>query len=115
MLLADSLKWAGIMPKPHQIWQNRLERIFIAVLCLVKLSIAVSGLEPRKLILLQGLVQLLLLPTLVWSGVYLRYKQIPRQLAPGKLSDFCLWVSAILIAATAAGAIGVRIYGAVVS
>ncbi len=51
--------------------------------------------KPTQLILAAGFTQALLLPMLSGAALYFRYRQTDPRLAPGKLWDAFLWLSAI--------------------
>ncbi|MEO2048478.1 MAG: Nramp family divalent metal transporter [Pirellulales bacterium] len=49
--------------------------------------------QPKKLILASGLMQSMMLPLLGIAALYFRYFRCDHRLQPGKLWDFCLWLS----------------------
>jgi Mn2+/Fe2+ NRAMP family transporter len=51
--------------------------------------------KPTQLILAAGFTQALLLPMLSGAALYFRYQRTDSRLAPGKLWDFFLWISAL--------------------
>lgn len=61
--------------------------------------------KPTFLVLLSGLMQLIMLPMLATTALYLRYTRLDPRLKPGRFSDIGLWISAFgLLVAGIAGA-----------
>jgi len=50
--------------------------------------------DPAALVLLSGVMQAIMLPMLAAAALYFRYRRIDRRLAPGRLWDVFLWISA---------------------
>ena len=61
------------------------------LLCLV---VYIRFPKPKMLVLASGVMQAILLPMMSAAALYFRYKRIDRRLAPGKLWDAFLWLSA---------------------
>lgn len=51
--------------------------------------------EPKGLILASGVMQAIMLPMLAFTAIYFRYRRIDQRVAPGRLWDFFLWLSAL--------------------
>jgi Mn2+/Fe2+ NRAMP family transporter len=51
--------------------------------------------NPAQLVLLGGLMQAIMLPMLAAAGLYFRYCRTDHRIAPGRLWDVFLWISAI--------------------
>lgn len=51
--------------------------------------------KPDKLILASGVMQAIMLPMLAGATLYFRYQRCDRRIAPGRLWDALLWVSAL--------------------
>jgi len=57
---------------------------------------------PLWMVVVGGIAQVIMLPVLAGATVYLRYGKLDRRLAPGRVLDVLVWVSAITILAVAA-------------
>jgi Mn2+/Fe2+ NRAMP family transporter len=51
--------------------------------------------QPTRLVLASGVMQALMLPMLSGAAIYFRYRRCDPRIAPGRLWDVCLWVSAM--------------------
>ncbi len=69
-------------------------RAFSVLLPLIALLFCVFIRHPVKLILASGVMQAIMLPMLAAATLYFRYRRCDRRIAPGKLWDVMLWLSA---------------------
>ncbi len=51
--------------------------------------------DPAALVLLSGVMQAIMLPMLAGAGLYFRYRRTDPRIAPGRIWDAFLWVSAL--------------------
>lgn len=72
---------------------------------MISLAIYIVFPKPTFLVLLSGLMQLIMLPMLSTTALYLRYTRLDPRLRPGWLSDAGLWISSVglLVAGIAGG------------
>ena len=72
---------------------------WISVLCvalpLLSLAIFVAIPAPVTLVLVGGVMQGIMLPMLAGAALYFRYRRSDRRIAPGRLWDLMLWLSAL--------------------
>jgi Mn2+/Fe2+ NRAMP family transporter len=73
---------------------HRWVRNFSGLLPFVCLFMYLAFGEPRRLILISGFMQALMLPMLAGSALYFRYYRSDERLRPTTLWDVCLWISA---------------------
>ncbi len=96
---SDAMRVIGLIEDDavtRQIWIRRLSGGF-PILCLVIFLIFPT---PAQLVLLSGVAQGIMLPMLAGAALYFRYQRCPAGLAPGKLWDIMLWLSAAAMLVT---------------
>lgn len=57
--------------------------------------------DPALMVLLGGFAQAVTLPVISGAALYLRYRRTDPRLAPSRLTDVCVWLAFVLIAAAA--------------
>jgi Mn2+/Fe2+ NRAMP family transporter len=81
----------GARNEPARLWWVRA---FCVVLPLVALGFCIFLRRPAQLILASGVMQAIMLPMLAGATLYYRYRRCDRRIAPGRLWDLLLWISA---------------------
>jgi hypothetical protein len=90
----DALRVIGVPTKDEATHRRRV-RIFSGIFPLVCLLVYVVIPAPKKLVLLSGTMQAIMLPMISFAAIYFRYKRSDRRVMPGKVWDIFLWISAI--------------------
>ncbi|MBM3999830.1 MAG: divalent metal cation transporter [Planctomycetes bacterium] len=93
-VLSDALRVLGFVPDSHADHLRRVRWLSgsLPVVCLV-MYIAVR--QPALLVLISGVLQAVMLPMLSAAALFFRYRRIDPRIAPSRLWDVLLWLSAI--------------------
>jgi len=97
-MLAD---WLGILKaydKGDYTLRLRFQRLFVIVLLIVPSLYYMFFQEPVMMIKIAGAVEAMMLPIVGFSTVYLRYRHLPRSIAPKGWLTLALWVTSALMA-----------------
>ena len=90
---SDALRAVGLAPSSEQAYRRRV-RILSAVFPCLCLIVFVLFPSPKKLVLLSGIMQAIMLPMIAGAALYFRYRKGDPRLLPGRLWDTFLWLSA---------------------
>ncbi len=69
-------------------------RAFCVLFPVFSVSVCILMRNPVKLVLAGGVAQAIMLPILATATLYFRYRRCDRRIAPGRLWDLFLWISA---------------------
>jgi Mn2+/Fe2+ NRAMP family transporter len=69
-------------------------QVFSGIFPFICLAFYLAYPEPKTLILASGIMQAVMLPMLSFTAIYFRYRRMDSRLAPSRLWDFFLWLSA---------------------
>ena len=99
----DALRVFGFGDKTRE-QAKKWVRIFSVIFPLACLVVYLFVQAPKELVLLSGMMQAIMLPMLAGAALYFRFRRCDPRIAPGKVGDFWLWLSAVgmLIAGGAA-------------
>ena len=91
---SDAARVFGVAARTER---SRLRWIkgFCVLLPVVSLTFFVFIRAPAKLVLASGVMQAIMLPMLGGATLYFRYRRCDRRIAPGRLWDLMLWLSAL--------------------
>lgn len=90
----EGLQMFGIGPQTRAGYEQAV-RVFSGIFPFVCLILFVSfPKEPQAMILLSGVMQGIMLPMLAGAAIYFRYYRIDERIAPGRVWDAFLWLSA---------------------
>lgn len=103
-VLADVLRVLGLTSCDETAFRRRVV-VLSGVLPFVCLIIYQWVRQPALLVLISGLVQAVMLPMLSGAALYFRYRRCDPRVAPGRLWDVLLWLSAVGMLITAVSAI----------
>lgn len=95
----DAIRVIGLIdddPQTVQRWVRRLSGLF-PLLCLV---IFLQFQQPARLVLISGVAQGVMLPMLAAAALHFRYHRCVPGLAPGRVWDLMLWLSALAMLVT---------------
>ncbi len=90
----DALRVCGAGDKDDKSYRRRI-RFFSGLFPFLCLIVYIFFPKPTALVLASGVMQALLLPMLSFAALYFRYRRSDRRVAPGRLWDVFLWISAI--------------------
>ncbi|MCA9246118.1 MAG: Nramp family divalent metal transporter [Planctomycetales bacterium] len=93
-VFSDALLLFGVRGEGEDV-HRRWVRALCGIMPLLCFSIFVLLPEPKRLILIAGVAQSIMLPMISFAAIYFRYRHSDARLAPGKLWDLMLWVSAL--------------------
>jgi Mn2+/Fe2+ NRAMP family transporter len=93
-VVSDALRTIGVTPNSESSYR-RTVRCFSGLFPLLCLCVYLLFPKPTKLVLYSGVMQAILLPMLSGAALYFRYRRMDERLAPGKLWDLFLWLSAL--------------------
>jgi Mn2+/Fe2+ NRAMP family transporter len=96
---SDAMRVIGVIKDDEatrQKWIRILSGIF-PILCVI---IYLAFPSPAQLVLLSGVAQGVMLPMLAGAALFFRYRRCVPELAPGKLWDAMLWLSAAAMLVT---------------
>jgi Mn2+/Fe2+ NRAMP family transporter len=91
-IAADAFRVTGLVH--GQEGYARWTRIMCGVYPLISLAVYWFVQAPRQMVLLSGAAQAIMLPMLAGAALYWRYKKGDARIAPGKIWDTMLWLSA---------------------
>ena len=83
---------AGARDEAARVWWVRFWAIAFP---LIALAFIIFWRHPAQLILASGVMQSIMLPMLAGATLYYRYVRCDRRIAPGRLWDVLLWLSAL--------------------
>jgi Mn2+/Fe2+ NRAMP family transporter len=90
----DTLRVFGIAAKDDASYRNRV-RFFSGLFPFLCLIIYILIPKPTTLVLASGAMQAIMLPMLSGGALYFRYFRTDKRMAPGRVWDILLWLSAI--------------------
>ncbi len=93
-VLADVLRVLGMVPPSEKAYRGRV-RFFCGLLPVVCLVMYAFVRQPALLVLISGVVQAVMLPMLSGAALYFRYRRNDARIAPTRLWDTFLWLSAL--------------------
>ncbi|HLU48329.1 MAG TPA: Nramp family divalent metal transporter, partial [Planctomycetota bacterium] len=93
-VLADALRVVNVLAKDDRT-NLRWVRILSGALPFVCLVIYLGIPEPKKLVLIGGAMQALMLPMLAGAALWFRYRRSDARLAPSRVWDAFLWLSGL--------------------
>ncbi|MFV2067209.1 MAG: Nramp family divalent metal transporter, partial [Pirellulales bacterium] len=93
-VLSDTLSTLGIADRSEGAHQRRV-RWLSGLLPFVCLTVYLGFPQPAKLVLASGVMQALMLPMLAAAALYFRYRRCDPRIAPGRVWDLLLWLSAL--------------------
>jgi Mn2+/Fe2+ NRAMP family transporter len=97
-MLAD---WLGILrgyDKSDYGLRLRYQRLFVVALLIVPSLYYMFFQEPVRMVKIAGAVEAMMLPIIGFSTVYLRYRHLPRAIAPKGWLTLALWVTTAIMA-----------------
>ena len=97
-MLAD---WLGILKaydKGNYGLRLRFQRLFVVVLLIVPSLYYMFFQEPVMMIKMAGAVEAAMLPIIGFSTIYLRYRHLPKAIAPKGWITLALWLTSVLMA-----------------
>lgn len=110
-LTADFLSIAKIVATGRPNVRERLTRLFCVVYPLISLWIYLIFREPKRLVIVGGYAQALMLPLIAGATLYLRRRFADPRVAPSRLSDLFQWIAAAVITAAACFSIYMGVQG----
>lgn len=104
-LSADFLSLAHFVKYDRPGLRHRWIQRFCVFFPTLALVLYLSFREPKLMVTIGGYAQAVTIPILAGCAVYLRYFRTDKRLAPGWISDACLWLAFFLISAVAVYAV----------
>jgi Mn2+/Fe2+ NRAMP family transporter len=100
----DALRVLGMAPQSEEDYRRRI-RFFSGLFPFLCLTVYVFFPKPVLLVMIGGLTQAIMLPMIAGAALYFRYRCSDSRIAPGRIWDVLLWISAagMLIAGAWAG------------
>jgi Mn2+/Fe2+ NRAMP family transporter len=108
-VLAD---YSEIMAWSRPEHRRTVVRWLVTLTPALNLLLFVTFQAPLWMVIIGGLAQVIMLPVLAGAAVYLRYGKLDPRLAPGRVLDTLVWISAITIVAVGVYGLVLRVLGA---
>lgn len=98
-IYADLCRLLGFFPREDYQRRLRYRRGFVVMLSVVPAVMYLAFASPVKMVVAGGMAQSMMLPIVGAGALYLRYRRLPRKLAPGPLATGGLWLATAVMAA----------------
>lgn len=103
--LADGLAVMGIIDARDFAARKRFFHIFTAASLTIHVVTYSLFKNPTLMLMITSIVAVMLYPVIGLGTLYLRYRDVDKRIAPGKVASFCLWFCGIALALISPAAI----------
>jgi hypothetical protein len=96
-LMADAVRLAGVYHRDDAASRKRWRTRFLILLSVVPVVYYWFIEAPVQMVLAGGLAQAAMLPLIGFAAVYLRHRQLPRDIQPSAGTSIMLWVASLVM------------------
>jgi Mn2+/Fe2+ NRAMP family transporter len=96
-LYADMMRLLGLFARNDYPARQRFRRVFLVLLATIPGILFLFIQSPVWMVVAGGISQAIALPVIAFSTLYLRYRHLPKSMAPGHFATAAVWVSAFVM------------------
>ena len=97
-VFADMFRLMGVFRAADAAARARYRNLFIVLLTVVPVVLIFKFTDPVHMVRIGGISQAMMLPVIGIGAVYLRHRQLPKDIQPSRWVTIGLWVATALIA-----------------
>jgi manganese transport protein len=96
-LYADMMRLLGLFERKDYPARQRYRRVFLFLLALIPGIFFLFIQSPVWMVVFGGIAQAIALPVIAFGTLYLRYRHLPRQVEPHRISTAAVWISGAIM------------------
>ena len=96
-LYADMMRLLGLFRRNDYPARQRYRRLFLVALAVIPGILFLSIQSPVWMVVMGGISQAIALPVITFSTLYLRYRHLPRNMAPSWYTTAAVWLSGLIM------------------